>query len=194
MNPMVLDWLQAPEALLTDRTSPRERYGLIKRFLDVGAQSLLVPFVQMPSTSGGGDALSAWWRARRYPRFTRQPLGRVKDYQRRAEEEICLLVQVETRAALREVDAIAAVDGVDGVFIGPSDLSADMGHLGDPTHPEVGEAISLAVERIKAAGKAPGIFALGEADARKWLQHGVLFVALGSDLGLLARQSEACLS
>jgi 4-hydroxy-2-oxoheptanedioate aldolase len=194
--PMVLAQLQASAG---GTASPIVRLAwndmvLIKRFLDIGAQSLLIPFVQNAEEArravaatryppGGVRGVALASRASRY--------GRVKDYHRRADEEICLLVQVETRAALREVDAIAAVDGVDGVFIGPSDLSADMGHLGNPTHPEVSEAISLAIERIKAAGKAPGIFALGEPDARQWLQRGVLFVAIGSDLGLLARQSEA---
>jgi 4-hydroxy-2-oxoheptanedioate aldolase len=167
---------------------------LIKRFLDIGAQSLLIPFVQNAAEAkkavaatryppDGIRGVATGPRANRY--------GRVKDYHRRAHEEICVLVQVETRQALSEVDAIAAVEGVDGVFIGPSDLSADMGHLGNPGHPEVTAAIGLAIERIVRAGKAPGIFALSETDARTWLQQGALFVSVGSDLGLLARQSEA---
>jgi 4-hydroxy-2-oxoheptanedioate aldolase len=117
--------------------------------------------------------------------------GRVKDYLGRAQDELCVLVQLETRVALGNLETIAAVDGVDGLFIGPSDLAADMGHLGDSAHPEVRAAIDDAVRRICATGKVAGILAPVEADARHWLALGCRFVAVGLDIGLLARQSEA---
>jgi len=99
-------------------------------------------------------------------------------------------VQVETRLGLDNLDAIINTDGVDGVFIGPSDLSAGLGHLGNIAHPEVQKAIDDAIKRIHKAGKAPGILAPVEADARRYLDQGCLFVAVGADVGLLARESE----
>ncbi|WP_119167907.1 aldolase/citrate lyase family protein [Algihabitans albus] len=167
---------------------------VIKRLLDVGVQSLLIPFVQ---TAAEAQAAVA---ATRYPpdgvrgfasttRATK--FGRVPDYYARAAEEICVLVQVESRKALENLDEIAAVEGVDGVFIGPGDLSADLGHLANPGHPEVQAEIAGAVERIRTAGKAPGILTPIEAEARRWLEAGCLFVAVGADVGILARQSDA---
>jgi 4-hydroxy-2-oxoheptanedioate aldolase len=117
--------------------------------------------------------------------------GRVKDYPQRAQDEMCVLVQLETRTALQNLESIAAVDGVDGLFIGPSDLAADFGHLGNSGHPTVRAGIDDAIMRIRKAGKVAGILAPVEADARHWLELGCQFVAVGSDLGLLARQSEA---
>lgn len=167
---------------------------LFKRLLDVGVQTFLVPMVQDADEArravaatryppAGVRGVSVGHRANRY--------GRVKSYFERANEEICIHVQLETRGALRNLEAIAAVDGVDGLFIGPSDLAADLGHLGDYGHPEVRAAIEDAVARIRKAGKAAGILAPIEADARHWLERGATFVAVGSDLGLLARGSEA---
>lgn len=170
---------------------------LLKRFLDIGAQSVLVPFVQNAEEARRAVA------ATRYPPHgirgvsvaTRaNGFGRIKDYFARANDEICVLVQVETRTALAEIEAIAAVDGIDGVFIGPSDLAADLGHLGASGHAEVHAAIADGIKRIRASGKAAGILAPVEADAKKWLDMGCLFVAVGSDLGLLARGSEALLA
>ena len=166
---------------------------LIKRFLDVGVQTLLIPYVQTPEEAAMAVAYT------RYPtrgvrgvagttRATR--FGRVKDYFKRAEEELCVLVQVETRLGLDNLDAIANSDGVDGVFIGPADLSAGLGHLGNIAHPDVQKAIDGAIKRIRNAGKAPGILAPVEADARRYLDQGCLFVAVGADVGLLARESE----
>lgn len=167
---------------------------VFKRLLDVGVQSLLVPFVQDAEEARRAVA------ATRYPpqgvrgvavatRANR--FGRVKDYFQRVHDELCVIVQLETRAALSRLEPIAAVDGVDVLFIGPSDLAADMGHLGDTAHPEVHAAIQDAAARIRKAGKVAGILAPVEADARHWLEAGFLFVAVGSDVGLLARQSEA---
>jgi len=167
---------------------------LIKRYLDIGTQSFLVPMVQDAEEARRAVAATRYPphglrgvavgpRANRY--------GRVKDYFRQADRELCVLVQVETRQALAQIEAIAAVEGVDGIFIGPSDLSADMGYLGDNGHPEVRRTIEDAIARILAIGKAPGILTGSEDDGRHWLKQGCTFVAVGSDLGLLARQSEA---
>jgi len=167
---------------------------LFKRLLDVGVQTLLVPFVQTADEArravaatryppAGIRGVATTTRANRY--------GRVKDYLKRVHDEICVVVQLETRTALRSLEEIAAVEGIDGLFIGPSDLAADMGHLGDNANPEVRSAIDEAIRRIRAAGKAAGILAPVEADARRWLDLGCLLVAVGSDVGILARHSEA---
>ena len=166
----------------------------IKRLLDIGAQSLLVPYV---STADEARAAVSYTR---YPpagvrgvagttRATR--FGRVRDYAKRAQEEICLLVQVETQQALDNIEAICAVEGVDGVFIGPADLHASLGYTGEIANPKVKPLIDAAIQRIRKAGKAPGILTPNEADARHWLQCGGLFVAVGADVGILARGAEA---
>ena len=166
----------------------------IKRVLDIGAQSLLFPYV-----CSAGEARAAV-AATRYPpagvrgvagttRATR--FGRVKDYARRAHEEICVLVQVETKPALDQLEAICAVDGVDGVFIGPADLHASMGYPGETSNPAVLPLIEEAMRRIARAGKAPGYLSPLEADAKRMLGAGCLFCAVGADIGLLARGAEA---
>jgi 4-hydroxy-2-oxoheptanedioate aldolase len=166
----------------------------MKRVLDIGAQSLLVPFVSTRTEAGNAVSYT------RYPpagqrgvagttRATR--FGRVKDYAQRAHEEICLLVQAETQAALDNIEAICGVDGVDGVFIGPADLHASLGHPGEIANPRIKPLIDDAIRRIRKAGKAPGILTPNEADARHWLECGALFVAVGADVGILARGAEA---
>jgi 4-hydroxy-2-oxoheptanedioate aldolase len=166
----------------------------IKRVLDIGAQSLLVPYV---STADEAKAAVSYTR---YPpagvrgvagttRATR--FGRIADYARRAHDEICLLVQVETQGALDNIEAICGMDGVDGVFIGPADLHASLGHPGEIANPKVKPMIDDAIRRIRKAGKAPGILTPNEADARHWLECGALFVAVGADVGILARGAEA---
>jgi 4-hydroxy-2-oxoheptanedioate aldolase len=166
----------------------------IKRVLDIGAQSLLVPYVSTAEEARNAVAYT------RYPpagvrgvagttRATR--FGRVKDYAKRAQEEICLLVQVETQRALDNIEAISGIDGVDGVFIGPADLHASLGYAGEIANPKVKPLIDDAIRRIRKAGKAPGILTPNEADARHWLECGAQFVAVGSDAGLLARGAEA---
>ena len=163
-------------------------------FRSIGAQSLLVPYVS------SADEAKAAVSFTRYPpagvrgvagttRATR--FGRVKDYAKRASEELCLLVQVETQAAVDNIEAICAVDGVDGVFIGPADLHASLGYTGEVANPKVKPLIDEAIRRIRKAGKAPGILTPNEADARHWLQCGALFVAVGADVGILARGAEA---
>jgi 4-hydroxy-2-oxoheptanedioate aldolase len=117
--------------------------------------------------------------------------GRIKDYAKHAHEEICVLVQVETQQALDNIEAIAAVEGVDGVFIGPADLHASLGYPGEIANPKVKPMIDEAIRRIRKAGKAPGILTPSEADAKHWLECGALFVAVGADVGILARGAEA---
>jgi 4-hydroxy-2-oxoheptanedioate aldolase len=166
----------------------------IKRVLDVGAQSLLVPYV-----SSAAEARAAVSFTRYPPQGVRGVAGttratrfaRIKDYARRAHEEICVLVQVETQAALDNIEAICAIEGVDGVFIGPADLHASLGHPGEIANPKVKPLIDEAVRRIRKAGKAPGILTPSEDDARRWLECGALFVAVGADVGILARGAEA---
>jgi len=102
-----------------------------------------------------------------------------------------VLVQVETQSALQNIEAICAIEGVDGVFIGPADLHASMGHAGETANPKVKPLIDDAIRRIRKAGKAPGILTPNEADARHWLECGALFVAVGSDAGILARGADA---
>ena len=166
----------------------------MKRVLDIGAQSLLIPYVQTADEARNAVANT------RYPpagvrgvagttRATR--FGRVKDYAKRAHEEICVLVQVETQSALDQIEAIAAIDGVDGIFIGPADLHASLGHTGEIANPKVKPLIDDAIRRIRKAGKAPGILTPNEPDARQWLDCGALFVAVGADVGILARGAEA---
>jgi 4-hydroxy-2-oxoheptanedioate aldolase len=162
---------------------------LIKQYLDIGIQTLLVPMVDTP------EQAQALVRSLRYPpqgvrgmggaRASRW--GRYTDYAQRANEEVCLLVQLETRQALDNLEAIAAIDGVDGLFIGPSDLAASLGHVGQNTHPEVQAAIDDAIGRIRACGKAPGILTLDEKLARHQLAQGAQFVAVGVDHNVLTR-------
>ncbi len=168
--------------------------ALIKHYLDIGAQTLLIPYVQNADEAraavsailyppAGLRGVSGWTRATRY--------GRVPDYARRAAEELCLLVQVETVEALNEIEAIAAVDGVDGIFIGPADLAASMGHGADQKHPEVVAAIEDAIRRIRAAGKPAGILTLDGTFARRCMEIGTLFTAVGTDGGILSRGADA---
>lgn len=163
--------------------------ALIKQYLDLGAQTILVPMVDTPTQAaqlaqamrypphgvrGMGSALARASRWQAYP-----------DYIQEANEQVCLLVQVETVEAMDNLDAIAATPGVDGVFIGPADLSASMGFAGNPGHPAVQAAMEEGIRRILKAGKAPGIMATREDQARKWLNLGAQFVAVGIDTVLL---------
>ena len=167
--------------------------ALIKQYLDLGVQTLLVPMVDTP------EQAQAIVRAMRYPpqgirgmggaRASRW--GRYPGYAREANSQVCLLVQAESREALANLDAIAGVDGVDGVFIGPADLSASLGHVGDSNHAEVQAAIEDAIARIQRAGKAAGILTPDETLAQKYLELGALFVAVGLDTNLLVRSTNA---
>jgi 4-hydroxy-2-oxoheptanedioate aldolase len=168
---------------------------LIKQFLDIGAQSLLIPMVE---TAEQADMLVG---ATRYPpqgfrgvgagiaRAARW--GRIADYLDRANDEICLLLQVETGTGLGNLDAIASVEGVDGVFLGAADLSASLGHLGQPRHPEVVAAMEKAIKLIRAKGKAAGVLATDETVARSFLALGANFVAVGVDTMVLAQATQS---
>ena len=168
---------------------------MIKQLLDIGAQTLLIPMVD---TAEQAAALVA---ATRYPprgvRGVGAALGRASGFNRNAAylheaaEQICLLVQVETREGLRNLDAIARTEGVDGVFIGPADLSASMGHLGDMAAPEVQAAIEDAIPRIRGAGVAAGILIGDETLIRRYIELGANFVAVGTDVDLLSRSGTA---
>jgi len=166
---------------------------LIKRALDVGARSLIVPFVQ------NAEEASAAVAAARYPPLGSRGVsvgprandyGRVKNYHRNAHLDTCIIVQLESRTALVEIEAIAAIDGVDGLFIGPSDLAADFGHLGNPLHAEVQEAITDAATRIRATGKSAGTLAGDVEDVDRLFGLGFNYTAAGSDVGILARNAE----
>lgn len=167
---------------------------LIKRILDIGAQAVLIPFVQNAEEAKRAVAATRYLPAgirgtagsARGSRY-----GRVKDYLKKANGEMCVLVQAETKAALDQLEAIARVDGIDGVFIGPSDLAASLGHIGDMQHPTVQKAIEDAGRRLKAVGKAAGILTLNEDEARRYIGWGYTFVAVGADVGLLARSADA---
>jgi len=166
----------------------------IKQYLDIGVQTLLIPQINTADEARLAVAYT------RYPpyglrgvggttRATR--FGRVAGYAQRAHEEICTLVQVESREALENLDEIAAVDGVDGVFIGPADLHASLGHVGETRHPAVIPLMDEAVRRIQRAGKPAGTLLSGDVeDGLRWLRNGTRFIAVGSDLGLLARGAE----
>lgn len=167
---------------------------LIKQLLDIGVQTLLVPLVE------SAEQAQNLVRAMRYPpegiRGVGSALARaarwntVPDYLQRADAQMCLLVQVETRLGVENLDAIAQVDGVDGVFIGPADLSAALGHRGNPGHPQVQKVIEEGIGRIRAAGKAPGIISADEGLAKRYLELGCRFVAVGSDVALLLRSAQ----
>ncbi|UZH03776.1 2-dehydro-3-deoxyglucarate aldolase [Pantoea anthophila] len=167
---------------------------IIKRLLDIGFNNFLVPFVETEE------------EARRAVASTRYPptgirgvsvshrsnmYGTLPDYNQSINDNITVLVQIETRQAVDHIDAIAAVDGVDGIFVGPGDLSAALGYLGQPAHPEVLDVIKHIFDRARAAGKPAGILAPVEADARRYLEWGATFVAVGSDLGVFRSATQA---
>lgn len=164
--------------------------ALIKQMLDIGAQTLLVPMVD---TAEQARTLVS---ATRYPpqgiRGVGSFVARVSrwggraDYLTHADNEVCLLVQAETVTALENLSAICAVDGVDGVFIGPADLAASMGHLGHAEHPDVQAAIENAIGTIVGSGKAAGILTSDATYAQRYLSLGCTFVATGVDVMVYA--------
>jgi len=194
--PEILAQLQAMKGSATTPIvrPPWNDMVTFKRLLDIGVQTLLVPYIQTEE------------EARQAVSYTRYPphgvrgyagaprashYGRVKGYAQHSSEEICLLLQVETVQGLHNIEAIANVDGVDGVFIGPGDLSAALGHLGNPKHPEVLKVIDESIARIRACGKAAGILTGDEALARHYVEQGCLFVAVGADQNVLRDNATA---
>ncbi|RUM22915.1 4-hydroxy-2-oxoheptanedioate aldolase [Rhizobium vallis] len=171
---------------------------LLKQILDIGAQTVLVPMIE------SGDQAKALARAVRYPPHGMRGVGaalarassfnRIPDYLQTANEEVCLLLQIESRAGLAALDDIATTGGVDGIFIGPADLAADMGHLGRPGDAEVQQAVEAALIRIQSHGKAAGILTADQALAKRYLELGATFVAIGNDVGLLANGASRLLS
>lgn len=195
--PLVLQQLQAVSGSPTELVV-RLPWGdpvLIKQYLDIGARTLLIPMIE------SGAKAAEMVAACRYPPRGIRGIGsaigrasrwnRTPDYLQKAEEEICLLLQIESVEGLKACDEIARTDGVHGVFVGPSDLAAALGHLGNPVHPDVQLAIFRAIDIIRAAGKAAGILAADEQLARNCLQAGASFIAVGTDVTILARGAEA---
>ena len=179
------------------RVKDDDRAG-IKQVLDIGATSLLVPMIE--SAEQARQVVASV----QYPPAGKRGIGAAlarasaynthRDYLDAADAQICLLLQIESRAGLAALDDILAVDGVDGVFIGPADLAADMGHRGNPTHPEVRARVEEAISRIVAAGKPAGMLSSNRDFSSRCLALGATFVAVGSDVGLLvnaARQLRA---
>ncbi|MGN6404239.1 HpcH/HpaI aldolase family protein [Sinomonas sp.] len=167
---------------------------LIKQYLDLGAQNLLIPMVNDAEQARAAVA------AVRYPPHGVRGVGsalaraarwnRIPDYLARADETISLAVQIETTEAVENVKDILAVDGVDAIFIGPSDLAASMGYLGQQEHPEVVAAVERCLAAAQEAGKPAGVNAFVEATARRYIDAGARFVLVGADVAILARSSE----
>ncbi len=171
----------------------------IKQYLDLGAQNLLIPMVdsaeqaeqivratRYPDGTGGGGVRGVGSALARSARW-----NRVEGYLGRANETFSLTVQIESAAAVSDVERILAVDGVDAIFVGPSDLAASMGLLGQQGHPDVVAAVLRAIAAGVAAGKPVGVNAFVAADADRYIEAGASFVAVGADVAILARQTEA---
>lgn len=187
----ILDQLRA----IGDKSHPVVRVkddnrALLKQMLDIGAQTILIPMIE--SADQAREAV----RSVNYPPTGVRGIGAalarassynaIGDYLKTANGEVCLLLQVENMAGINALDDILGVDGVDGVFIGPADLAADMGYLGQPGAPEVQQVVRDALTRIRAAGKAAGILTGDQALAKGYAEMGVEFLAVGSDVGLLS--------
>ena len=172
---------------------PRADAVIIKQYLDLGAQTILVPMIDTAEQAeemvravlyppqgirGVASARAARW-------------GRIDDYYRQANDEMCVLVQVETIKGVKNLMDIARVDGVDGVFIGPSDLGAALGHIGDATHPDVREAVVASITAVRAAGKPAGVLSVNPTLAREYRDAGANFVAVGVNTSMLAKHTKA---
>jgi 2-dehydro-3-deoxyglucarate aldolase len=206
---MLLDAEHAPNDVLTlipqlmalkdSRSAPVVRPPandsvFIKRLLDSGVSNFLVPFVESAADAARAVA------ATRYPpqgirgvsvshrgnRYATEP-----DYFEIANDNVCVIVQIESRKAVDAIDEILAVEGIDAVFVGPSDLAATYGHLGNAAHPEVQQAIAHVFERAQAAGKPSGILAPVQADAERYISMGCRVVAVCADMGLLKGAAQA---
>jgi 4-hydroxy-2-oxoheptanedioate aldolase len=175
---------------------PANEPVVFKRLLDAGVRSFMVPMVQSPEDARAAVA------ATRYPpqgirgvagmtRATRY--GRTPDYMQRAHLDICIVAQLESAAAITDADRIGAVEGIDAVFVGPNDLAANIGKLGQPGCQEVQDLIEVALMKSRKIGSAAGILNFKPGDARDLFERGYSFIAVGSDAGILARRSEALL-
>jgi 2-dehydro-3-deoxyglucarate aldolase len=167
---------------------------IVKRLLDAGFYNVLFPFVESAAEARAAVA------ATRYPPQGMRGIsvsqrnnryGTVPDYFKVVNDNIAVIAQIESRAGIDAVDDIAQVDGVDCVFIGPGDLSAALGHLGNPGHPDVQNVIRHLIVRAKTHGKPAGILAPAEADARRYIEWGATFVGVGSDLGVFRASTQA---
>jgi len=196
-----MDIAQMLQALGTTPTVPIVRMAwndpiLVKRVLDAGASTLLFPFIQdaeeaaraVLATRYPPEGIRGMAGLSRASRF-----GAVPDHFRTANSRIGVVVQLETCAALDALESIAAVPGVDALFVGPTDLSGSMGHVGNPAHPQVQQALVDFARRCKKAGKPAGTLAANPDQARQFAEAGFSFVALGSDLGLLTGNARAML-
>jgi 4-hydroxy-2-oxoheptanedioate aldolase len=172
-------------------------FVMLKRLLDIGVQNFLVPFVQ-----NGQEAEQAVRAVRYPPEGTRgvaschrgNRYGHVPDYLKRANDEVCMIVQIESLVAIDHIREIAGTPGVDAIFVGPSDLAADLGHLGNPAHPDVQSAIEEVLGNCRAANVPAGIFALGPEDARKRFDAGFRFASIGADLSSMIKACENILA
>jgi len=186
--------LQASDSHAVVRVPVGETW-IIKQALDAGAQTVLIPMVE--SAEQARDIV----RACQYPPHGTRGVGAsaarasrfasVTEYIQTADQEICILLQVENRAGIAALDEILTVDGVDGVFIGPADLSTDMGFQGDSAHPEVRQVIAESLAKITAAGKAPGILGVSEEATQSYFDMGAQFLAVGIDVLLLVQSARA---
>jgi len=193
----ILSQLQAlaPYATQPVVRPPQGDHVLIKQLLETGVQTLLIPMVESaPQARGLVEAMryppagirgvgSALARASRW--------GRIENYAHLANEQMCLLVQVETRAGYEQLDEILAVDGVDGVFFGSADLAASYGYLGQSTHPDIVSAIEDGLQRVRAAGRAGGVLCSDKALNERYMARGARFVAVGVDALLMTAATTA---
>lgn len=169
---------------------PDDNPARIKQALDIGAQTLLIPMVESAAQA------EQVFRATRYAPLGFRGVGSalaraskfaaIPDYLTTADGEICVLAQVESRAGLEALDEILDVDGIDGVFIGPSDLAADMGHIGKPAKPEVKTAVLDALKHIRAAGKIAGVLSMDPQYIAECREAGANFLGVGIDVTLFA--------
>ena len=170
---------------------------MVKRVLDAGAQSLLFPFVQNAEEArravaytrypgAGLRGVAAMHRGSRY--------GTVAEYQKRAHEELCVIVQIETLAAFDQMQTIAEVPGVDSIFIGPADLSASMGMLGDMGNPAVQEKLRAGARACRQLGKPCGIVGANPQIVERFIEYGFSWVAVGSDLAMMVGRAQEFLS
>lgn len=167
---------------------------LVKLYLDMGVRGFVFANVESAEQAreivaatrypaqGGVRGVAGQQRGNRW--------GRVQGYAQHAHEQLCLMLQVESLPGVEHAHAIASVDGVDGIFVGPNDLAACLGHMGHSNHPEVQKVIHQVLDTIKTAGKAPGILAVVEEDAKRYIEWGYTMVGIGSDQGLLIKASD----